>query len=634
MTSLDDYSDDDLNAAIALSLGNRPPARRPSPTQSLAPARKPSEVIDLTNDSDETEDSDATESEDHFPTSKVQPDENPQTGHGTEPRREDSPPQPALQPGAGQAFSLLALDRKQMEQDRLNRRKRKASISPPRLKRFKRDEPSKGVDVDASKRLPKSPRRTSTPPRPRLPPQPRSASSSGIQYPDGVVKKTWAYGYPRADDIKIEEVLQKGTLTTAMLSAFQWEMDWLMRKVDLNKTKLILAMQAKDESTKARYRLETTGVANLRLCFPPMPGNVNCMHSKLQLLFHPTHLRIVVPSANLTSYDWGEAGGILENVVFLIDLPRCDAGLQTPAQARSELTFFGQELVYFLEAMGLQREVVDGVLKFDFSATQRYALVHTIGGPHTGEDWRRTGYCGLGRAVHILGAQHDGPLDIEYVTSSVGSLNDAFLRAIYLAAQGDDGLTEYHCRVDRPSKRKTEASGDEQDRAAEVTKQMDDHFRIYFPTRETVLGSRGSSGAGGTICLQSRWYHAPTFPQRLFRDCESQRPGMLMHNKMLFARPQGGRGQAHGPTGTPWAYVGSANLSESAWGRLSLDRTTKAPKMNCRNWECGVVIPVSSTAAGADVGMDVFSGLVPVPMRVPGRGYGSQLPWFGSEHGT
>lgn len=49
-----------------------------------------------------------------------------------------------------------------------------------------------------------------------------------------------------------------------------------------------------------------------------MKGNVNCMHSKLQLLAHPTHLRIVVPSANLVSYDWGEGGGVMENVGILI----------------------------------------------------------------------------------------------------------------------------------------------------------------------------------------------------------------------------------------------------------------------------------------------------------------------------
>lgn len=42
------------------------------------------------------------------------------------------------------------------------------------------------------------------------------------------------------------------------------------------------------------------------------------MHSKLMLLFHPTYLRIVVPSANLVPYDWGESGGIMENVLIAV----------------------------------------------------------------------------------------------------------------------------------------------------------------------------------------------------------------------------------------------------------------------------------------------------------------------------
>lgn len=35
-----------------------------------------------------------------------------------------------------------------------------------------------------------------------------------------------------------------------------------------------------------------------------MEGQINTMHSKLQLLSHTNHLRIVVPSANLVPYDW------------------------------------------------------------------------------------------------------------------------------------------------------------------------------------------------------------------------------------------------------------------------------------------------------------------------------------------
>lgn len=50
--------------------------------------------------------------------------------------------------------------------------------------------------------------------------------ATGVQYPNGVVKKTWAYGFPRTgDDIKIEEVIQMENLELAVLSAFQIETD-------------------------------------------------------------------------------------------------------------------------------------------------------------------------------------------------------------------------------------------------------------------------------------------------------------------------------------------------------------------------------------------------------------------------
>jgi len=126
----------------------------------------------------------------------------------------------------------------------------------------------------------------------------------------------------------------------------------------------------------------------------------------------------------------------------------------------------------------------------------------------------------------------------------------------------------------------------------------------------------------------------------------------LMHNKILFAQPLSkapwlGR---DGKQYAAWAYVGSANLSESAWGRLVRDRTTKQPKLNCRNWECGVVVPVpiqsapsttSTTPANengkgketgrTEVSLDVFRNIVPVPMLVPGEEYGSKRPWFYTE---
>jgi hypothetical protein len=385
-------------------------------------------------------------------------------------------------------------------------------------------------------------------------------------------------------------------------------------------------MQAKDEATKQQYRQETADMSNLRLCFPSMDGQVNCMHSKLMLLSHPTHLRIAIPTANLVPYDWGESGD-MENTVFLIDLPRLPDDQRTTPE---KLTFFGQELIYFLEAMGLERSIIDSIYNFDFAATSDYAFVHTIGGAHTGENdpWRRTGYCGLGRAVQELGLATNQALNVDFVTSSVGSLNIDFLVMLYLAAQGDDGSTEYQWRDPVVTKARSKQSKDVSKGAETAQERLKDHiredFHIYFPTHETVKSSK--AGFAGTICFQSKWYNSPTFPRQSMRDCKSTRAGLLMHNKIIYVSQKEERDSAS------WAYVGSANCSESAWGKLSKDRALKSPKLNCRNWECGVVVPVRMIVKKGEKGdLAQFEGIVPVPMQFPGEQYGNRKPWYHSE---
>jgi hypothetical protein len=62
-----------------------------------------------------------------------------------------------------------------------------------------------------------------------------------------------------------------------------------------------------------------------------MDGLINCMHSKLQLLFYDQYLRVVIPSGNLTTYDWGETG-VMENV-------RLSNVTRVPLTNRSSLSF-------------------------------------------------------------------------------------------------------------------------------------------------------------------------------------------------------------------------------------------------------------------------------------------------------
>ncbi|KAG9241786.1 tyrosyl-DNA phosphodiesterase-domain-containing protein [Calycina marina] len=515
---------------------------------------------------------------------------------------------------------LIGIDRKQMEWERLERAKLKASQQAP-LSEFEGQQKRK-ISPDTTKSLEN--RRVKSKAFISISSTVASQVASfndqkklgalGVQFPDGVVKKTWVYGCPREDDIKIEEVLQNADLEIAVLSAFQIDPGWIRSKLSQS-TKVVWVLQARTEEEKANMRSQAP--PEYQFCFPSMEGQINCMHSKLQLLAHPTHLRVVVPSANLVPYDWGETG-VMENIVFIIDLPRLPAGSLVAAE---DLTDFGKELRYFLDAQGMKSSILNSLLKFDFSRTKKLAFVHSIGGSHSNDSWRRTGYCGLGSAIRSLGLQTDDPVDIELVTASIGNLNDSMIRALYLAAQGDSGVTEYGWRLNKCAKTALTTGEDV------VLKDAKDRFRIYFPTRDTVAQSKGGLGSGGTICFQSKWYNASTFPKHLLRNCQSRRPGILMHSKMLFVRPSNPAVQA-------WAYVGSANLSESAWGRLVKDRISQQPKINIRNWECGVVISVPHPEIGSSTrtaprDTDIFHQTIPVPMVVPGEQYGEdQQPWY------
>lgn len=96
---------------------------------------------------------------------------------------------------------LAGLDRAAMERERLERAKKAGIIGQPPEPPLKR------------------------PKKENLPTQlkpPVVLSKSGLQYPNGTIKWTYAEGYPRENHtITIEEVLQKDTLKAAVLSAFQ-----------------------------------------------------------------------------------------------------------------------------------------------------------------------------------------------------------------------------------------------------------------------------------------------------------------------------------------------------------------------------------------------------------------------------
>jgi hypothetical protein len=228
------------------------------------------------------------------------------------------------------------------------------------------------------------------------------------------------------------------------------------------------------------------------------------------------------------------------------------------------------------------------------------------GGTHKGELQQATGLPGLTKAIRDLKLDDVKAMELDYASASLGAINDALLQRIYLAASGKAFTTTGAVRNVR------------------------DLFRIYFPTDEAVQSSIGGPDCGGIISLNKQYYSAATFPRECLRNYDSTRRGMLSHNKLLFARGITEKGEPFA-----WAYVGSANMSESAWGGQKVLKSGQMSSLNVRNWECGIVMPVPmerlrdmEMGDGEIPPMEVFTGTVEVPFVYPGQRYGDKEPWF------
>jgi hypothetical protein len=260
-----------------------------------------------------------------------------------------------------QPLGLFGMDRKAMEEERLARLgKRKRDPSP--------DQPSKQI---ANKKSSQGNQAKSV-----------KFNASSVQYPKGAIKRTAATKYSRTDDITIDEVLQADSVNIAVISSFMWDSEWLQRKLNPLKVKQIWIMNAKGQDVQQRWvqEMQQAEIPNLRLHFPPMDGMIHSMHNKFMLLFGKDKLRVVVSTANMGPIDWGEVmndwqPGVMENSVFLVDLPRRSDGVVAKSE---DLTDFGKELMYFLEQQQLDEKVLEGVLKFDFSQTSHLAFVHSM----------------------------------------------------------------------------------------------------------------------------------------------------------------------------------------------------------------------------------------------------------------
>ncbi len=207
--------DEDLKRAIALSLQDE------KPTNKTSKAGHPAgEVINLDSDDEEatTDDDETTDGESNSPLKQR---------NGTLSHKDRLVPTSI----PTNTLAFLGIDRKKMEEERLAR-KRKVSISPPPPRKVAKKSANDPVELSSLGK--QSSAETTSQIFASVLAISKVKTPFESQLLPATVKKTWAFGHPRTgDDIKIEEVLQKNDLNLAVLSSFQWEMDWLLTKLNL-----------------------------------------------------------------------------------------------------------------------------------------------------------------------------------------------------------------------------------------------------------------------------------------------------------------------------------------------------------------------------------------------------------------
>ncbi|KAI0019105.1 tyrosyl-DNA phosphodiesterase-domain-containing protein [Xylariomycetidae sp. FL0641] len=324
-------------------------------------------------------------------------------------------------------------------------------------------------------------------------------------------------------------------------------------------------------------------------------------HSKILVLMYTSFLRIVITSCNMMDIDTV----LGDNHWYIHDLPK----REVPAEDAP--SGFEADLLAHLRALGTPDKFVDSIRgKYDY-ATVKVRLVTSVPGTHSGEKAEAYGLLRLRRVLTDLDLdlptkERAKKLSFEVCAASIGNLSAKWLHSFHSCALGAESLQS-------------------NDEASEVP-----DLKIFYPTTADVRAAHESAqdGAVSIGCHIRPWNAAPGAIKRLFHHYESKDAGHLFHQKMILAYNPADRAAL-----PYYVYVGSANLSQSAWGALERDRkgneaTCDMKLVKMANFECGVVVPGNLLSRMLEPGIEDWrDGIVPFNQEARRYDTKTDRPW-------
>ncbi|KUI61481.1 Tyrosyl-DNA phosphodiesterase 1 [Cytospora mali] len=324
-------------------------------------------------------------------------------------------------------------------------------------------------------------------------------------------------------------------------------------------------------------------------------------HSKILVLVYPKFLRIVITSCNMMDIDT-ELG---DNHWYIHDLPKRASRRQVPSSG------FEVDFLAHTQALGTPLEFIESVKgMYDYS-TIKVHLVTSVPGTHSGAKAEQSGLLRLRHIIRDLDLKlaqkkRQGKLQFEVCAASLGNLSAKWLDGFYDCALG----------------RKYIETPDEPD----VPKEL----KLFYPTVGDVRAAdeEAQQGASNIGCHVRPWPQAPKAIRDLFHHYHSKDPGKLFHQKLILTY------DPLEPTAFPYyIYIGSANLSPSAWGALEKDKkgneaTCDMKLVRTSNFECGVVIPGDLIKSLLEPGTESWQdGVVPYVQTASKYDLSKDRPW-------
>lgn len=325
-------------------------------------------------------------------------------------------------------------------------------------------------------------------------------------------------------------------------------------------------------------------------------------HSKILVLVYPNFLRIVITSCNMMDIDTE----LSDNHWYIHDLPKL------PRRSTKAVTDFEAGFLAHLQALGTPQDFIVSIQgMYDYSSV-RVHLITSVPGVQSGVKAENHGLLRLRRVVKDLDLRlakrkAKNELRLEVCAASIGNLSATWLDAFFDCAMGRNFI-----EIPEPG--------------CDVPKEL----RLFYPTTEDVVADDGQPqpGSANIGCHTRPWSAAPKPIKDLFHHYHSKDSGRIFHQKLIMAyNPRDARAVPS------YVYIGSANLSQSAWGALERDKrgneaTCDLKLVKTMNFECGVVVPGDVLETLLEPGTESWQdGVVPYVQTAEKYDVKRDKPW-------